>query len=257
MNEPNAQSGRLYPLLLTVCLLITGCILSPGKEKKEPEPPGAPAVTSMSISDGDTVRTRDLTVTWKGNLSAKSYRFTLDAVSSDWFDSTSVRLTGLAEGGHILAVQARSDSLLGEPVTVRFTVDVEKGASIRFNPDTVSVTSSVILMFEEVRGLMAAHIEIASTDSSARMREFVPSDAVAFGGYVVFSDDRNPYRLVIDIGFTGIRAGFSGSLEVGSFLVSPLKSGGLIAVDPNASLFRDTRNIPMTFERFETVRIER
>jgi len=257
MKEPNIHKCRLAAVSLGVCVLLAGCILSPGKGEKKPEPPGPPEVTFLSISNGDTVRTRDLTVTWKGNSSAKSYRFTLDGVSTAWFDSTSMSLTDLTEGDHDIAVQARNDSLVSDPVTAHFTVDAVHGAGIRFTPSTVSTTSTVILLIEDARGLMAAHIEIACADSSARMREFIPSAAFTAAGYLLFTEQRDQYRIILDIGFTGLRDGFSGSLEVGSFLVSPLKSGGLIAVYPNASLFRDTRNIPMTFERFETVRIER
>jgi hypothetical protein len=253
---------RLYPgrgclILAGLIVILAGCILSPEKGKNEPETPVAPAATSLSISEGNTFHTRNLTVTWKGNSSAKFFRITLDGEVSGWFDSTSVNLADLVEGEHIFTVQARSDSVIGDPLTVRFVVDAVTGAGIRFLPSSVSSTSSVILLIEDATGLMAAHIEISCPDSSARMREFVPGSAITAGGFLLFSDERDPYRLILDIGFPGLAAGFSGTIEIGSFLVSPVKTSGLIRIDETVSRFRDAANAPLSFERFEPLRIER
>jgi hypothetical protein len=74
---------------------------------------------------------------------------------------------------------------------------------------------------------------------------------------VIFADARDPYRLILDIGFPGKSGGFSGSLEVGSFVISPAKTTGTVAVDALKTVFRDTANRPLSVKRFEPLRIER
>jgi hypothetical protein len=248
--------GLITPLVFSV--LISGCIFSSdGKGGgKEPPLPGTPAVTWVSISDGQVVKSRNLTVSWKGNEYASRFRYTLDSFTSSWIDTTFCVFSDLSEGSHTFTVQAANDSLTGETLTVRFTVDASIGAGIRFSPGTVSSTAYVSVFLEEMSGIMAAHIEIACGDSCARVREFSASTAAVMGEVVVFSDSRDPYRLILDIGFPGQSGGFSGSLELGSFVLSPAKAEGTVAIDPQKTLFRDTRNRPVTVTRYEVLRIQ-
>ncbi|MHB9030136.1 MAG: hypothetical protein ACYC9O_15325 [Candidatus Latescibacterota bacterium] len=249
--------GLFAPLFLAA--LVAGCIFSSDDTggKEEPPPPGIPEVTWVSISDGQVVKSRNITVSWKGNEHARRFRYTLDSISSAWFDSAFCVLSDLAEGAHTFAVQAANDSLTGEPLTVRFTVDAGSGPGIRFSPGTVANTAYVSLFLEEMSGIMAAHIEIACVDSSARLKEFAAGAGVTGNGIVVFADARDPYRLILDIGFPGKSGGFSGSLELGSFVISPAKTEGTVAVDPQKTVFRDTSNRSVTIERFEALRVKR
>ncbi len=251
------QSGFFFPAVLLACLVAAGgCILSGGDGKEKPDD-GVPGISNLNIAEGDTVRTKDFTVKWKGNKSTREYKVTFDGIGSAWFDSTSLRLTDLSEGSHIFTIQARNDSLVSDPVTVRFAVDASKGTRLRLTPGTISVTSSISILLEDGAGLMTIHVEIACPDSSARMKEFAASDAVVREGCIVFSDAKDPYRLVLDIGFPGQKNGFTGSIELGSFLASPVKSSGLITPDAARTLLRDTKNAPLELEGIGSMRIER
>ena len=237
---------------------LAGCIFSPEKPKEgENPPPGTPTVTWISISEGAILITGNITVTWKGNEFSRRYRFTLDNVSSAWFDSTSYATYGLTSGKHTIAVQAANDSLTGGSITVHFSVNTAAGPGILFSPDTISGISYISLNLDKVSGLMAAHIEAACVDSSAQIRKFELSKATASIGVIVLDDSTDPYRLILDIGFGGMPGGFTGSLELGSFVVSPVKTGGLISIDLKKTVFRDAGNRPLEIGRFGTLRISR
>lgn len=238
--------------------LMGGCIFDDkGGHGEDPPPPGVPAVVWISIAEGQAVSTRDIIVSWRGNEHARKYRFTLDGSSTGWLDTTFHALTGLAEGAHTISVLAANDSLSGEPVTRGFTVNAADGPGVRFSPGTVSATSYVAVILDEMPGVMAIHLEIASPDSAARLREFETGLAAAAAGAVVLADARDPYRLILDIGFPGRPEGFSGSLELGSFIISPRKDSGAVSVDPLRTVFRDPVNRTVTVTRFEPLGISR
>jgi hypothetical protein len=242
---------------LFACLL-AGCIFSPDKPREgENPPPGAPAVTWISITEGAVLPTGNVTVTWEGNEFSRRYRFTLDNVTSAWLDSASYSFFGLTSGKHTLVVQAANDSLVGGSKTVHFSVNTSAGPRIFFSPDAISAISYITLDLDNVSGLMAAHIEIACGDSSAQMRKFEVSKSDAASGAIILADSTDPFRLILDIGFGGLPGGFTGSLELGSFVVSPSKTNGLISFDTKKTAFRDTGNHPLAFGRFGTLRISR
>ncbi len=249
----------LFAALILFAGLITagGCIFSSGKGGADKPGDGKPVVSDLNIAEGDTLKTRDFMVKWKGNKYCDEYRVSIDGIESAWFDSTSFRLTELSEGGHVFSIQARNDSLVSDPLSVHFAVDASKGTRLRLSPGTISVTSPVSIFLDDAAGLMTIHVEIACPDSSARMKEFDASDAVVRAGCIVFSDTKDPYRLVLDIGFPGYKKGYSGSIELGSFLASPVKTTGLITPDPVRTLLRDTKNAPLAIEGATSVRIER
>lgn len=249
-----SSSVRIAALLVFI-LLLAGCIFSSDKKSGEDEkPPGTPAVTWISISEGDIIKTRNVYVSWIGNKYSLRYRFTLDSISSGWFDSTSFVLSNLANGSHVLSVQAANDSLTSEIKVVHFTVDTGVESGFYFSPDSLSVISFVSFFIENVSGIMAAHIEIASKDNCARLREFTPSVAASSGDIVLLSDSKDPYRFILDIGFPEEKGGFSGTLELGSFLVSPMYEG-VVAIDTEKTIFRDTKNQTISLAKYESLRI--
>ncbi len=251
---PHVLRFSIIPLLAA---FLAGCIFSSGdKGGKEKPASSVPAIAWISISDGQIFSTRNITVSWKGNEHACLFQYTIDGVFSSWIDSTSCMIADLADGVHTFSVQAANDSLAGDPVIIRFDVEAGAGPGTRFSPDEVSGAAFVSLFLEDMGGIMAAHIEIACEDSCARMKEFAPS-AVFNGGVLVYDDSRDPFRLILDIGFPGLSHGFSGTMELGSFMISPVKTGGTVVVDPKKTVFRDTRNRTVQIDRFEALRVTR
>jgi len=237
-------------------LLAAGCIFS-SKEPKE-KVVKDPRILSVSVSEGETIASSDLVISWTADGSATSFQYSLDGVLYPSTDTTSVTFCHLEEDGHVFTVQAARDTLLSEPYTVNFTIDAVVGPGILFAPRTVRSISFTTLYLEDVAGLMAAHIEIACVDASAWLTDFVPADD--FSGdtdSVIFANQKDPQRLVIDIGFPGRPDGVSGRIALGSFLVRPLTGTGTVTVDSLRTIFRDTANNPIEIKGFDTIRIER
>lgn len=240
-------------LLFILIVFFSGCIFSPGKKEKEDIPP---QINSLDLSDGAIVTTRDLIITWQGNKAAELYQYTLNDVTYDWTESTYVELTDLDETEHIFTLQARKDSVFSSLYTRSFTVDAIQGPGIVFSPRKISSISNVAVKLEDVSGLMAAHIEIICDDNCANIMDFISNDEnIENGSIISFSDKSDKTRLIIDIGIPGLPQGFYGSLDIGSFLVNPLKNSGEITVDPEKTEFRDINNNTILINGYDMVRI--
>jgi len=252
----NRKISTVVFLLFALAAMAAGCILSSEsgtKKKKE-----MPKILSLSISDGDVITTSDVGVSWTANTLAEFYRYTLDGREYGWIDTTAVNLTGLNESEHTFTVIARKDTLESDPVTVTFSVDAVQGPGIIVSPRKIEGISFVTVSLEDVTGIMAAHIELYCDDGSAWISDFTEAEPSDGGGEMVtISNDKNPQRLVIDVGFAGLTAGVDGRVEIGHFLVRPIKAEGFVYVDSLATEFRDVGNVPVEVLGFDRVRIER
>jgi hypothetical protein len=238
-------------LLFSIIAVLSGCIFSSEKEKKK-----NPGILKVSISDGQTITSRDLTITWQGNEYARLYQYTIDEQVSEWSDTTSVEITDLDESDHIFTLQARKDSVFSSLTTIHFTVDAITGPGIILSPRKISDTSYVTLSIENVDSLMAAHIEIVCDNLTATISGFVLSEFTGEeGSMVYFEDNRLLSRLILDIGFVSVKEGVSGRIDIGSFLVTPLQNTGEITIDSEKTEFRDIHNSPIELNELDMVRI--
>ena len=212
-----------------------------------------PRITSISLAEGTRITSRELTISWHGNDAAIKFRYGLDGSVSAWTDSTSVSYTDLPEGPHLFSVTARGDSVTAEPVTRNFTIDVLDEPAVIFSPRRLTGITGVTVSIEGTDSLMAAHIEIACENASARILEFTPASS-GNGQRVVLSDFSNPSRLVLDVGFTQPQE--SGSLiTIGAMLVQPVQTGGRILIDQNNTILRDFNNEPIDINGFDEIQI--
>jgi len=251
----SSSKYRIYLILLLLFLLLSGCIFSTTEpEKKE----NKPQIISVNISEGQIFYTRDITVTWKGNDLAEQYQYTLDGKSYEWTDSTSVLLTELDEAEHIFSIQARKDTLFSSLTTINFSIDAIQGPGIIFSPRKIIGISFVSVILEDVSELMAAHIEIVCSDDSALLTDFTPAGSIGQNGeIVVFTDDSDPRRMIIDAGFAGITQGVSGRVDLGYLLVRPLKLTGMVSIDSLNTELRDINNSVIDIYGLDMLRIER
>ncbi len=262
------ENKRIFVIVIYVSLLATlvsGCIFSLGSDKKSDSGKDpAPGIVSVSVLDGDIVTTADIIISWVGNDTAELYQYSLDGEYSDWIDTTSVTLLGLEEAEHLLTLQARADTLFGDIVEIRFTVDIESGPlpverpGIGFIPDLISDNVPVTVRFYEISSIMAAHIEVVCEDGSALLGDFTPNSLVDGETRIIsFSQRIDAARLIIDIGFAGASQGVSGTFDIGTFPVTIMKSLGEIVIDRDVTELRDADNNPITLKGFGKVRIER
>ncbi|MFC1528879.1 hypothetical protein ACFL5B_03120 [Candidatus Latescibacterota bacterium] len=238
-------------LLFSIIAMLSGCIFSSeSKKKKNPE------ILKVSISDGVIITSRDLTITWQGNEYARLYQYTIDEEVSEWSDTTSVEITDLDEAEHIFTLQARKDSVFSSLTTIHFTVDAITGPGIILSPRKIKEASLVTLSLENVDSLMAAHIEIVCEDRAAAISGFVLSEFTGEeGSMVYFTDNKIISRLILDIGFTGVKEGVSGRITIGSFLVTPLRSTGEVTINSEKTEFRNIHNSPIELNGLDMVRI--
>jgi len=254
MSVSNGERSVVYAVL-AVFLGVSSCVVSPVKTEKKDE---TPLILSIGMEENAVFHTRDVPVSWTANEYAERFRCTLDGVSHEWIDTTAVVLTDLDEGAHVLTVHAKKDTVMSEPVTVTFTVDALSGPGVILSPRKISGISFVTLRLEEVERLMAAHIEIYCEDDCAYVADFSPSGSVADrGGLIVLADTDTRRRLVMDVGFAGLAEGVSGNVEIGRFLVRPLKDEGVVRIDSLKTVFRDKNNEPIAVRGYDRVRIVR
>ena len=249
----NNQKYSLYFLVLI--LFSSGCIFSTSDSGEKDK--NIPHITSVSISDGQTFSTRDITVFWEGDEFADLYQYSLDGIQSDWIDTTAVDLTDLDETEHIFTIQAQKDSVFSSVTTIHFDVDAIQGPGIIFSPRKISESSDVSLIFEDMENLMTAHIEILCEDECAWIKNFSLNELTEeYDRIITFTDEQDYHRLIIDIGFAGATQGITGSINIGSFELLPLGNTGTITIDSSKTVFRDTSNNPIVMNEFDTVRIK-
>ena len=251
-----AQQYKKYSiLLLLITACISGCIFSSSKsEKKEV----TPRVISLSIPNGEIITTRDVTIQWEGSEPDLEYQYILDGNAFEWIDTTFVMLRDLEEDEHAFSVRARNNSVTGDSLTVHFSVDAIKGPGLVFSPRKIGSISTVSLMLEDVSELMAAHIEIICPDQSAWLSGFsLYGELRGISEIMLFTDETNSRRLIIDIGFPGETGGLNGRVSLGTFVVRPLGITGEIRIDQEKTMFRDINNNPVEVNGIDTVRIER
>ncbi len=240
-------------LLFSIISVLSGCIFSSESKKKK-----NPGILTVSISDGEIITSRDLTITWQGNEYTRFYQYAIDEEVSEWSDTTSVKITDLDEAEHIFTLQARKDSVFSSLTIIHFTVDAIPGPGIIFSPRKIKEASHVTLSLENVDSLMAAHIEIVCDNRTAAISGFVPSEFTGEeDSMVYFADDKTFSRLILDIGFVGVKEGMSGRVALGSFMVIPLQNTGEITIDSEKTEFRDINNFPIELNGLDMVRIER
>ena len=247
----------LVLLLFILIVFSSGCIFSSADKEKDKEKDDiTPQINSLDLSEGAIVLTRDLIITWEGNKTAELYQYALDGVTYDWTESTYVELTDLDETEHIFTLQARKDSVFSSLYTRNFIVDAIQGPGIVFSPRKISSISNVAVGLEDVSGLMVAHIEIICDDNCANIMDFMMNNENIENGRIIsFSDKNDKTRLIIDVGIAGAPQGFYGSIDIGSFLVNPLKNSGKIIVDSDKTEFRDINNNTISINGYDMVRI--
>jgi len=244
--------------VLAVFLGVSSCIVAPVKTGKTGKKEEIPRILSIGIEENEVFHARDVPVSWTANEYAERFRYTLDGISHEWIDTTAVILTDLDEGVHVLTVHAKRDTVMSEPVTVTFTVDALSGPGVILSPRKTSGISFVTVRLENVERLMAAHIEIYCEDDCAYVADFSAAGSAAeSGGFIILSDTDTKRRLIVDVGFAGFAEGVSGNVEIGRFLVRPLKDEGTVRVDSLKTVFRDTDNEPIFIRGYDRVRIKR
>lgn len=262
------ENKRVFVVVVYVSLLaalVSGCIFSLGGDKKSDSGNDrTPGIVSVSVLDGDIFTTADISISWVGNDTAERYQYSLDGEYSDWIDTTSVTLLGLEEAEHLFTLQARADTLFGDIVEIRFTVDIESGPlpverpGIGFIPDLISDNAPVTIRLYEISSLMATHIEVVCEDGSALLGDFTPNSLIDGETRIIsFSQRIETTRLIIDIGFAGAPQGVSGTFDIGTFPVTLMQAAGEIVIDRDTTELRDADNNTVTLKGLGKVRIER
>jgi len=243
--------SHLIRAVVFITVLVSGCIFS-ASEKAEKKA----SLFSLNLKEGQTVKVRDLEVTWRGDERYTAYQYSLDGVISAWIDTTTVVFTDLNEGSHLFTLQARSDTVLSAVETVNFAVDAIAGPGLVLTPRRITGTTYITLEFENVKNLMAAHIELVCEDDCAEISGFTASSlSEEYGNVVMLNDERDPSRFILDVGFGGLPGGVRGSFNIGFISASPLKTTGTITVDATKTVFRDTNNNTIELNGLDMVRI--
>lgn len=254
-NSPFYHRHICLLIVLAVCLCImtaSGCIFS------YTEPSKNPAITFLSISDGEVITTRDVTISWEGNAHAAYYQYIIDNVESEILSDNSVTLTDLDETEHLFIIKAFNDSLdlKSTPLLVNFTVDDLQGPGIALSPRRINESATLTIELIGISRLMAAHIEFVGENRCVTFGEFTPNTSLADTGVLIsFVDPDSPGRFIIDIAFAGSTDGVSGSsLTLGTLTVIPQRTGNII-IDSSATIFRDTVNETITINELDYVSV--
>ena len=212
---------------------------------------------TVSITNGDIVTSRNLTIYWKGNPDSIRYRYSIDGDSLlDWTESNSLALSDLEEGTHIFAVKSTNNIEESPWETRTFIVRYIQPPGIVFSPRKITGDSNItVRLLLDVEHLMGAHIEITS-EGCADLGEFILNYVTTDDSQIaVFSNTDDSARLVIDLAYLGGKDGISGgSIEIGSFAVSPSRDGQ-ISIDPEKTAFRDIDNSDISINGLDMVTV--
>ena len=254
----NSQLHRRHlcmSIMAVVCLcmiILSGCIFSYKEPSKNPE------ITFLSISDGEVITTREVTIFWEGNAHAAYYQYILDNIESEIISDNSVTLTDLDETEHLFIIKALNDSLdiKSTPLLVNFTVDDLQGPGIALSPRRINENATLTIELIGISRLMAAHIEFVGENRCVTFGEFTPNASLADTGELIsFVDPDSPGRFIIDIAFAGSTGGVSGSsLTLGTLTVFPQRIGNIV-LDSIATIFRDTVNEAITINELDYVSV--
>ena len=205
----------------------------------------------FSFSDGDVISSRDITIEWTSSMST-NYFYKLD--NSSWIltEDTYLVFEYLTEGVHdfYLRVQNEDNMPGGEIMKRSFEIDTITGPGIVFSPRRVIDNTEIVIRFEDVRNIMSAHIEIVGENGCASLNNFMKNNAVGGGensDFIALVNNDDPGRLIIDMAFAGFTDGVNGSIDFGSFQVSPLYKGK-ITIDLVNSRFKDINNIDISVD---------
>ncbi len=75
----------------------------------------SPAVETISIENGQVFTIPDVEVTWTGNTTATSYRYSLNDQFSEWSDLTTASFEGIADSTYNLTITAKNEDVTGAP----------------------------------------------------------------------------------------------------------------------------------------------
>ena len=204
----------------------------------------------FSFSDGEVFSSRDITIEWVSSMST-NYYYKLDDSSWIFIEDTYLEFEDLAEGVHDFYLRAQNeDDNPGETMVRSFEIDTITGPGIVFSPRRVIDSTEIVIRFEDVRNIMSAHIEIVSENGCASLNNFIKKEAAGSGGnsdFIALINNDEPGRLIIDMAFAGYTDGVNGSIDFGSFQVSPLNRGK-ITIDLVNSRFKDINNIDISVD---------
>jgi hypothetical protein len=208
----------------------------------------------MSISDGQTFNSRDLTISWQGTEVVKNYQISLDGEIPSVLSAATVSFADLEEGAHTFTIKPFTDYKDGETKTVDFIIDSITGPGIVLSPRKITSDSVITLTLENVSNFMGAHIEIKTSGLSATLGKFdIADNAKNNSGFIAYSDTGILSDLVIDIGCLKDK-GFTGSIVLGSFSAKVHNSGD-IAIQSSATYFRDLGNSNIALNGLDFVRV--
>ena len=254
-NPSLNRSHTCLLIIVAICICMffaSSCIFSYKEPVKKPE------ITFVSISDGEIITTRDVTIFWEGNTDAAYYQYIIDTVESDIISDNSVTLTDLDEKDHLFILKAFDDSLevKSTPLLIYFTIDALQGPGILLSPRRISESSVINISLVEINHIMAAHIEFVCENRCVAFEEFTPNMSLVNNGEMItLIDSTSPDRFIIDIAFAGRTEGLSGSsLNIGTLTVNPQRIGNII-VDSSGTVFRNTVNETITINELDFVSV--
>ncbi len=256
-NTTSRKLGALFSAVMisVFSVVVSSCILSDSSSGGGGE--SKPSITSLSIYDGEFIASRDVVIYWEGNSSTALYQYTFDNITSEITADTTVTLTDLEETEHTFILQAfdETQTTKSEPDSVTFTVNAITGPGIVFSPRKITTEPSITIILEDVNRLMAAHIEIISGNSSVLFGVFTENESLVENGQIIsFSNSSTSRRFIIDIAFAGETEGLSGSFNIGTLSVTPLREG-TITVDSITTEFRDVNNGAIVINDLDFVRV--
>ncbi|MFC1508911.1 hypothetical protein ACFL60_04385 [Candidatus Omnitrophota bacterium] len=232
-------------IMLGLLILHTGC-----SETYAPGDDLLSFINYFSFSDGEVFSSRDITIEWVSSMST-NYFYKLDDSSWILTEDTYLKFEYLAEGVHDFYLRVEEDGDMADEVMRRsFEIDTITGPGIVFTPRRVIDSSEIVIRFEDVRKIMSAHIEIVSENGCASLNNFIKKKAGGGGGnsdFIALINNDDPERLIIDMAFAGYTDGVNGSIDFGSFQVSPLDKGK-ITIDLVNSRFKDINNIDISVD---------
>ena len=156
----------------------------------------SPAVDTLSIENGQVFTIPDIEVTWTGNTTATSYRYSLIDQPGEWSDLTTVNFEGLADSTYNLTITAKNDEVTGAPRTWTFIVDT---ASKRHTiSGTVTGPAGVTVMLDGTNGQEARVVDENGTYSfSVPEGTYILTPTLE--GYSFEPESVNLYEITTDI----------------------------------------------------------
>jgi len=246
-------------IVILVCC--SGCSAPTEFERVNPNDPLSEDFTPpeglIGIPDNHVFPSRDVTIPWSGNETARMYQYTLDdTVQSYWTSDTHHTFTNLGEGQHTFSLVANNGyGSTGSPSELTFIVDAVQGPGIVFSPRVISGASEVTLTLEDVQGLMGAHIEVVTTNNCASLTAFtVNEEAAGNGQFAVFIGAEDSSHLIVDVAFLGGSEGI-GSVEIGTLEIGRVYRNGKIKLDSKETVFRSVDNEDIQIQGLDEVTV--